>query len=275
MDTRFQPWCGECACETTENEDMQWTRSRFARGDEQDSMTSSHFLGDVADSKSANGLNRLDSQDTWGLSASVSPQRRCSPVENSIGELLTQRVGPYLEVEADLLRGVPLCKTLKGMGWMWRRSPHRVPEEKWQVLWHSLRPVKTYDVFISHTWKSSGLSKVLALLLSTGWHSALAFWLLAMILVNTLQVCFPDLHNHKPFVLSKRIMNFGAACPLAPWAVIAAPLALILGVLLAPYLPQKLMKEGTCFLDAGRSSGFISSFKYNSVLISRLASIAL
>ncbi|CAE7224141.1 unnamed protein product [Symbiodinium sp. KB8] len=237
MDSRFQPWCGECACETTVNEEMQWTRSRFSVEDEHDSMTSSQMLGDVADRKS--GL------DASGCSICVSPQRPDALVENRI----SQRLGPYLEVEAELLRGVALCKTLRGMGWMWRRSPHSVPEEKWQFLWQSLRPVNTYDVFISHTWKSSGLSKVLALLLSTGWHSALAFWLLAILVIVTLQVCFPDLDNHKPFVLSKRIMNFEEACPLAPWAVIATPLAMTLGVLLAPYLPQKLMKEGTCFLD--------------------------
>ena len=50
-------------------------------------------------------------------------------------------------------------------------------------------------------------------------------------------------------------MGFVAACPLAPWTLIAGSLGLIVGLFGGPYYPHSLWwgsDSDMCFLDAGQ-----------------------
>ena len=217
---------------------MQWTASRFALQDEPECAE----IG--------------ESDDLGSIAGSISPREPRGPqpkalaiLEYRISELM-QHAGPYLQVEDDLLRGVSLRSTLKGLGWMWRKSALRVPEGTWQRQWECLHRVQTYNVFISHTWKSSGSLKVLALMLRCGWQTALSFWLFSLFAIVFVQVVFPDVPQ--PFKLDKPVISFDAEYPLAPWLLIAGPLALLMGLFCTPYFPKccRLSKEETCFVDA-------------------------
>ncbi|CAE7273588.1 unnamed protein product [Symbiodinium natans] len=109
---------------------------------------------------------------------------------------------------------------------MWRLSPQDIRESDWQRLQRMSGPVKSLDIFISHTWKTGGLPKMLALLVSSGIYLA----------------C-PDCIV-MPFVLQAYVMGFEALCPLAPWMLIGACLGHVAGFLSAPYFP--LACTGAC-----------------------------
>ena len=81
-----------------------------------------------------------------------------------------------LEVDAEIVRGVPLQMTLRKFGKMWRVSPLKMTEEARNNLYKKSVHIDSFDVFLSHTWHTKGRWKVLSLLLQSGLRLALLAW---------------------------------------------------------------------------------------------------
>ena len=186
-------WCGECICEPPDANDVQLPRFANAHSEGQQNLnelrspTASDFLGgiDMSGSIGLQGAFRMCQHDD--------PQQKLPVLEHRLSDLLSHKAGPYLQIEADLLRGVSLRSTLRGLGWLWRSHRFKVPDATWRRQWQTSRPVKTYKVFVSHTWKTSGLPKVLALMLSSCWWHALASWAVTCAAVIVVHAYVPSL----------------------------------------------------------------------------------
>ena len=81
-----------------------------------------------------------------------------------------------LEVDTELVRGVPLQVTLRNFGKIWRVSPLSLSEEARNTLYRKSVHIDSFDVFLSHTWHTKGRWKVLSLLLQSGLRLALLAW---------------------------------------------------------------------------------------------------
>ena len=112
--------------------------------------------------------------------------------------LLRDALVPDLEI----LRGVSVKDTLRGFGRLWRRSPMDLSEELRAAMWDRSRQLESFDLFLSHTWRTGGLWKFLALTLQCGWQRLLLSWLMAMILVETLAF-FDILPSHMNFTVPR------------------------------------------------------------------------
>ncbi|CAE7470298.1 pucI [Symbiodinium microadriaticum] len=98
------------------------------------------------------------------------------PVEDHVG-WIKMTSWSQLEVDPDIFRSVSLRQTLRGGGRLWRKSPLDLPEESRKALWEQSHPAAVLDVFLSHTWRTSGRWKVFALLLQSGWMFLLLSWM--------------------------------------------------------------------------------------------------
>lgn len=67
---------------------------------------------------------------------------------------------PHFDVDAEILRGIELQKSLQRFGKLWRESPLDMKMEERTGLWDKSHPVDGYDVFLSHTWLTPGRWKV-------------------------------------------------------------------------------------------------------------------
>ena len=157
-----------------------------------------------------------------------------------------ERMPTRLDLEADLLRGIPLKKTLQNPRDLWWQSPVDMTGCKRAALWKRSRPVTGIDIFLSHTWLTSGLSKFLSLLLQSCWPIALLTWLLATLLLVFLSQSLP---------LPGRYLHGVPAVgyPVGPWITMISLPASVFGFLLAIYWPEGKScwsSSPMCFLDA-------------------------
>ncbi|OLP96744.1 putative serine/threonine-protein kinase [Symbiodinium microadriaticum] len=173
--------------------------------------------------------NDSQAQDVGDESVPRKGRSRCSL-------LLRDALVPDLEI----LRGVSVKDTLRGFGRLWRRSPMDLSEELRAAMWDRSRQLESFDLFLSHTWRTGGLWKFLALTLQCGWQRLLLSWLMAMILVETLAF-FDILPSHMNFTAvfegDSYVFPFGA------WGLFLANFAPVVIAIAAP--------GGTkdCFLD--------------------------
>ena len=124
-------------------------------------------------------------------------------------------------------------------------SPLDMEEEERKQLFNISFPVKSYDVFLSHTWRNKGRWKVCSLLMQCGWWIFGLVWFLAV--ATAMLLCVSGV---LPMPLRRRAdtMGFDAECPFGPWVFIANLLAFVVTPIVVPYLPESLFP--TCFLDA-------------------------
>ncbi|CAJ1349432.1 unnamed protein product [Effrenium voratum] len=74
----------------------------------------------------------------------------------------------HLEVDEEVLRGIPLHHTLQvGLG-QWS-SPKEMSQRKQEALYDKSSPTLHFDIFFSHTWLTTGNRKYVALLFHNGW----------------------------------------------------------------------------------------------------------
>ena len=150
-----------------------------------------------------------------------------------------------LEVDEEVLRGIPLQHTLRvGMG-RWS-SPTEMSHEKRGALYEKSRPTRHFDTFFSHTWLTKGPRKYVALLFHNGWPVMVASWVLATVVLSIL--CLTDVLP-MPFSYQATVLDYRQTCPLGCWVIaLSLPLA-VAGLLLAPYCPNQLGKHRICFVD--------------------------
>jgi len=113
-------------------------------------------------------------------------------------------------------------------------------EELRLAMWDRSRQMESFDLFLSHTWRTRGLWKFLALTLQCGWQRLLLSWFLALILAETLAF-FDILPFHMNFTAvfegDSYVFPFGA------WGLFLANLAPVVTAIVAPGGAKD------CFLD--------------------------
>ncbi|CAE7775306.1 unnamed protein product [Symbiodinium sp. CCMP2456] len=142
-------------------------------------------------------------------------------------------ISSALTIEADLLKGISLSKTLRNFGSLWRTSPADLKESDRASLWQKSSRVERLDVFISHTWWTSGREKLLALLLQSGWPMVLLVYLMAAaaaVLLSVLEFMSVEYHVAR-----------------GVWVTVFTVVAMPIGLALSPYL--RLRADPCCFLD--------------------------
>jgi len=151
----------------------------------------------------------------------------------------------HLEVDEEILRGVSLRKTLRGFGRVWQFSPSDLPVKEREALWNKSVSVKSLAFFISHTWRTAGKWKVLALLLRTSW----AFVILCGACCMSIVVCLYALEVlPRPLTgTDVGILGLTLTYHSGPWLLVAYVPSILLGFALAPYFPS--LKNDQSFLD--------------------------
>ncbi|CAE7236237.1 unnamed protein product [Symbiodinium necroappetens] len=150
-----------------------------------------------------------------------------------------------LEVDTELVRGVPLQVTLRNFGKMWRVSPLSLSEEARNTLYRKSVHIDSFDVFLSHTWHTKGRWKVLSLLLQSGLRLALLAWAACVAVMFVLSSnCLLPL----PFEFISRFGD-GAKLSCGPWCLLGSFIGHGAGLMLAPYAPTFCSQAPMCFLD--------------------------
>eukprot|EP00438_Fugacium_kawagutii_P018916 Skav209933 [mRNA] locus=scaffold102:94013:97488:+ [translate_table: standard] len=131
--------------------------------------------------------------------------------------VVSQRI---TKTDTEILRGIRLCDTLKDGGRLWRCNPMNLSPDARSAMFQRSRPVPSLDVFLSHTWCSRGISKILALLLQSAWPNALVFYAFGVALA--LVLCVTDVLP-LPFQYNATTRHGTLMCPVGPW--VAGPAA--------------------------------------------------
>ena len=150
-----------------------------------------------------------------------------------------------LRVDREVVRGIPVTRTLRNHGQLWKKSPADLDPNSRLKLWEKSQLLEQFDVFFSHTWRTPGRWKFIALLFQYGWPFAMASWFCAVVLVVILGVLglLPT-----PFIYRMNILGFEASCPYAPWAYISGSLTMLISLLAFPYC-DFAHQSPKCFLD--------------------------
>ncbi|CAE7460286.1 unnamed protein product [Symbiodinium sp. KB8] len=173
-----------------------------------------------------------------GTSSSFNVQRQ--PAPGRMSRLMKLK---HLEIDEDIMRGADLRRTLWHCGRAWRRPPSELSENERAQLWKYSTPVDGFDTFVSHTWLTPGKWKVFSLMVQKGWQLMLASWAMAVVVIMVL--CMTDVLP-MPWTYQARFHEFEEVCPLGPWILLVGILALILGLVISPYLPTY---QETMFFD--------------------------
>ena len=120
----------------------------------------------------------------------------------------------HLEVDEEIMRGIPLQKTLWHLGVLWRKSPLALSPEARTGLWKMSAPASTFDIFLSHTWHTPGKWKILSLFFQSGWRFSFLGWFVGaslMLLAST--------HKLLPLFIPYRSNFDGATISCGPWCL--------------------------------------------------------
>ena len=101
---------------------------------------------------------------------------------------LASFVTSFDDLDATLMRGIPLRQTLQWGARLWLSDPRSMSACKKAKLWDISKPTKRYDKFLSHTWETRGIWKLLSLLLGFGWPSMMIFWAIGAMIGSVLVV---------------------------------------------------------------------------------------
>ncbi|CAJ1382428.1 unnamed protein product [Effrenium voratum] len=151
----------------------------------------------------------------------------------------------HLEVDEEVLRGIPLHHTLQvGLG-QWS-SPKEMSQRKQEALYEKSSPTLHFDIFFSHTWLTTGNRKYVALLFHNGWPVMVTSWILATTVLSIL--CLTDALP-MPFSYQASVLDYRQTCPLGCWVIALTLPVACAALVLSPYCPNKLGKHSICFVD--------------------------
>ncbi|CAK9040717.1 Uncharacterized protein SCF082_LOCUS23620 [Durusdinium trenchii] len=148
----------------------------------------------------------------------------------------------HLEVDFEITRGIQLQQALRKPGlWLW--PSHYRNTDRSSALWQSMTTVRSFDIFLSHTWCTPGRWKILSLLMQFGWPHALTFWSIGVSVMAYLrwQLLVPGWGN---YMLTSRGVTY--ECSHSPWIIISGWVSLVIGLMVSPYLP---LRTTFCFFD--------------------------
>jgi len=154
------------------------------------------------------------------------------------------------KIEQGMIRAITLRKSIRQMGRLWRRPLLPMPEERLTDLYEWSRPAEEYDYFLSHTWETWGGLKYISLLMHSSHRFLLGCWLSAVVLCwcFCLMDLLPTFGHVNPEALDW--WAEGEGCPTGPWIICSGFISVIVGLLLAPYLPDSCSRSDQCFMDA-------------------------
>lgn len=149
----------------------------------------------------------------------------------------------HMESDFEIMRGIPLHRALR-QSELWTSPEEIQRRNRSSEVWALSTRVSSYDIFLSHTWKTKGRWKVLALMMQTGWLHALLAWvvgLIAMLFLRAFDIVSGPWGNSSIWIDGQPVLVV-----LGPWIIISAGASLVAGLLFSPYLP---LKTQVCFLD--------------------------
>ncbi|CAE7341276.1 unnamed protein product [Symbiodinium natans] len=181
------------------------------------------------------------------VSSPVQPDMSLSPSSRTQTRLDSLK---NLQLEKGMVRAVTLRKSLQQLGRLWRKPLLPMSQEQLMSLHSWSKPATEYDYFLSHTWETPGHVKYLSLLTYSSHRFLMICWVLAVALSWCLCLLelLPFFGHVNPEALRWRAPKPG--CPTGPWIICAGFLSVIVGLLLAPHLPDSCSRSDLCFMDA-------------------------
>lgn len=149
---------------------------------------------------------------------------------------------PDVRLDPSLLRGISLHRSLRDPGRVWKTAPSKLREVDHAFLSRRVTQVDGFDVFLSHTWQTSGRLKVWALLLRTGWPCILILWCFFTVTAALLYAA--ELLPYHTWYYDTSY-NFAGWVPHGLWMRAAGILAFLMGLAVAPYR----CSSEICFVD--------------------------
>lgn len=149
----------------------------------------------------------------------------------------------HMKSDYEIMRGIPLHRALQHSE-LWTSPDEIQRRNRSSGVWALSARVSSYDMFLSHTWKTKGRWKVLALMMQTGWPHALLAWvvgLTAMLFLRAFDIVSGPWGHCSIWIDGKPV-----PVVLGPWIIISSGAFLVAGLLSSPYLP---LKTQVCFLD--------------------------
>ena len=148
----------------------------------------------------------------------------------------------HMEVDHEIMRAIPLHQALRRPE-LWTSPDYIRRTNRAEQVWNLSTKVSKYDVFLSHSWKTQGRWKVLALMMQMGWLHGLLGWSVGVTVVLCLRAfdIITDPWENTFWLLGQQIQ-----VPFGPWTIIVGQTSMMLGFCLSLYLP---FKTQMCFLD--------------------------
>eukprot|EP00438_Fugacium_kawagutii_P018220 Skav218335 [mRNA] locus=scaffold755:355540:357204:+ [translate_table: standard] len=164
-----------------------------------------------------------------------------TPSRNSIRFNKMTRM-QHMEIDEEFTRGIALHRALRHLE-LWTSPQEIRRKNQIEKVWKLSKNVSRFDTFLSHTWRTRGIWKVIALMMQSGWLHGLLAWSIALAIMLCLRGFDIISDPWKTITLAG---GQPSLIPLTPWTIVASELALLMGVYLSPYVPCKTQM---CFFD--------------------------
>eukprot|EP00439_Symbiodinium_sp_Y106_P039782 s2894_g4.t2 len=191
-----------------------------------------------------------ESSRPWARSSTVEPGSPTLSSSLAVAKSLTKEdrlvSGGYSTVDDEIIWGIPLRRSLKGLGRIWRYQPSKWTPAQCAACHELSQKAQSFDVFLSHTWQTPGWHKAVALSFQCGWRSTFALWCAAEVVSTAL--CLLDVLP-MPLPYKANVIGFTEECPMGLWVYGFGALALVLGWFLTPYLPDLCSQPDLGFID--------------------------
>eukprot|EP00438_Fugacium_kawagutii_P034938 Skav211758 [mRNA] locus=scaffold674:102840:104471:+ [translate_table: standard] len=141
----------------------------------------------------------------------------------------------HMEIDKEVTRGIALHQALR-CSELWTSPQEIRRKNRIAEVWKLSKRVSSLDIFLSHTWRTKGRWKVLALMMQTGWLHGLLGWSIGLAIMLCLRG-FELLSD--PWQMDFLAGGHRRSTSLSVWTVPVAELFLLIGLYFSPYLPFK------------------------------------
>lgn len=250
-----------CCCEETQPKAQDELDARAFRFDAFSSFDGEHLETDQMDeTREMDQMGEMDGSDGFDGFDGFDLAKVFQKSDESSRGFEANRTSPKstvkssqslrLEPDFELLRGVRLNYTLAKGGHVWRRSAGRLLHstltlEQRAKLYDLSQPTFDLDVFVSHSWATSGWRKIISLFLQSTWHVLLVSWIVVVLVtfVLTVEDVLPT-----PFVYQPNFMGFTEVCPMGCCILAAGSFIPTLLAVVWLHLPCPSLSP-LCFVD--------------------------
>eukprot|EP00438_Fugacium_kawagutii_P033487 Skav230640 [mRNA] locus=scaffold1673:391391:392947:+ [translate_table: standard] len=167
--------------------------------------------------------------------------RPASPRRSSV-RFTKMITGRQMEIDPEFTRGIALHRALRHRE-LWTSPEEIRRKNQASKVWNLSKKVSKFDIFLSHTWRTKGRWKVLALMLQTGWLHGMLGWSIGLAVMLCLRRF--DIVTD-PWKITLVVGGQALSTPLNLWTIVVAQLALLTGVYFSPYLP---FNTQMCYFD--------------------------